>query len=385
MLAGKIDIGSMGDYPLLINGSTLGTSSDRGSSLVATTGYNLHGALNGVVVSKTSDLTSVKDLRGKRISASIGSAGHGMLVQALDKAGIDPVKQVHIENQQPSVGASALQSGTVDAISQFVAWPAYLSWRDDARLVYDGGALGVPTFHGVVVRNQFAHGDQDVLEAFLKAQVDATDYLHQHPLEAAESVAQATGLPAEVVYLYNGRNGLSTFDPTLKQPLLSAFSRDVPFLKSIGVIKKPLDPGAFVDDKYIRQAVGSSYDTEAAATTNKAAITGEDQVCRRKVDDPATAGEVWVEGEQDTRPVADAGCLLRNVDAVEQQGKKIRAAYVPDALTGTRWFADRSVWLEYGGTLLPFATQDNADAWRSDHPGGKQLTWDQALQAVKKA
>lgn len=372
MLAGKIDIGSMGDYPLLINGSTLGTSKDKGSSLVAVTGYNLHGALNGVVVSKDSKVGSLTDLEGKKISASVGSAGHGMLVQALEKAGVDPAKQVSIENQQPSVGASALQSGAVDAVSQFVAWPGYLAFRDDARLVYDGGALDVPTFHGIVVRNEFKKADADVVEAFVSASNDAATYLHEHPVEAAESVAEATGLPAEVVYLYNGRNGVSTFDPTIKEPLVDAFRHDVPFLEKIGVLKDPLDPDAFVDDSIVRKALGPSYDAQASSTKNLAALPG----------DPAKAGEVWVEGEDDTRPVADPVALLRLVKQLTAQGKEVRASYVPDALTGTRWFADHDVWVRAGKQLLPFATEANAQAWLADHPGAAQLTFEQALGAV---
>lgn len=371
MLAGKIDIGSMGDYPLLINGSTLGTSKDKGSSLVAVTGYNLHGALNGVVVSKGSKVAELADLKGRKISASVGSAGHGMLVQALEKAGVDPVKQVSIENQQPSVGASALQSGAVDAVSQFVAWPGYLAFRDDARLVYDGGALGVPTFHGVVVRNAVKKADPEVVEAFVAATNDAAEYLHENPVEAAEAVAEATGLPAEVVYLYNGRNGVSTFDPTIKEPLVEAFRHDVPFLEKIGVLKEPLDPDAFVDDSVVRKVLGSEYDALASATVNAAGLPG----------DPTKAGEVWVAGEEDTRPVADPAALLALVAKLQDEGKEIRASYVPDALTGTRWFADRSVWVQSGKELLPFATAANAREWIAKHPGGRTLTFEQALGA----
>ena len=115
MLAGKIDIGSMGDYPLLINGSRAGTDDD-GDSMVAVTGYNLHGALNGVVVGADSDAQTLEDLEGGDISASVGSAGHGTLVQALDALGLDPAKDVTVENQDPPVGASALEAGSVDAV-----------------------------------------------------------------------------------------------------------------------------------------------------------------------------------------------------------------------------------------------------------------------------
>jgi len=381
MLAGKIDIGSMGDYPLLINGSRAGTDDD-GDSMVAVTGYNLHGALNGVVVGADSDVQTLKDLDGGDISTSVGSAGHGTLVQALTALGLDPTKDVTVENQDPPVGASALEGGSVDAVSQFVAWPGLLTFRDNARLVYDGGRLDLPTLHGTVIRNQYGEEHADIVEAFLEAQIDATTFLHEHPMEAAEIVAEATGLPPEVVYLYNGRNGVSTFDTTLKSPQLAALEHDVPFLKSVGVLEDPLDLDGFVDDSFIKDAYGDDYDQAAADTTNPAAITGTDTACQTEVSDPATAAELWVAGEDDTRPAADPTCLLRNVAQAEADGGTLRAAYVPDAVTGTRWFADHMIWLQDGAAFQPFATRESADAYAGEHPGTKELTWQQAVTAA---
>ncbi len=382
MLAGKIDIGSMGDYPLLINGSRAGTDDD-GDSMVAITGYNPHGALNGVVVADKSKAQTLADLEGGDISASVGSAGHGTLVQALEAAGIDPNTGVKIENQDPAVGASSLQGGSADAVAQFVAWPALLAFRDNARLVYDGGRLDLPTMHGTVIRNEFADEHEDIVLAFLEAQIEATEFLHENPVEAAGIVAEATGLPPEVVYLYNGRNGVATFDTTIKPEQVAALEHDVPFLESIGVLEDPLDLDAFVDDSLIKKAYGDAYEADAASLTNPAGIEGTDEVCGIEVSDPALAGEVWVEGEADTRPVADPACLLRNVKAIRAEGGALRAAYIPDAVTGTRWFADRMIWLRDGQDLLPFATRESADQYVAAHKGTAELTWAQAVEAAR--
>jgi NitT/TauT family transport system substrate-binding protein len=386
MLAGKIDIGSMGDYPLLINGSRAGTGSD-GDSMIAVTGYNAKGALNGVVVGADSPATTLADLKGRRISTSVGSAGHGTLVQALTRLGIDPTKDVTVENQDPPVGASALQAGSVDAVAQFVAWPGLLTYRDGARLVYDGGELGLPTLHGTVVRNAYAKEHPEVVNAFLQAQIQATTYLHEHPVEAAERVAKATGLPPEVVYLYNGRDGISTFDPTIKATQVAALKHDAPFLQKIGVLTDPVDVDSFVDDSFVKKALGPAYAKEAASTANPAAITGTDQVCHRTITaspaDQATAGEVWVQGEAEPRPVADADCLLENVAAIQAAGHTIRASYVDDALTGTRWFADHMVWLRDGGHYLPFATQESADAYSAKHAGTTPVSFAAAVRASR--
>ncbi|MFF4416829.1 ABC transporter substrate-binding protein [Streptosporangium sp. NPDC001559] len=388
MVAGKIDIGSMGDYPLLINASRTQQTPSARTELVSITGYNLRGALNMVVVAKDSPARTLADLKGRKISASVGSAGHGTLVQALEKAGIDPATGVETVNQQPPVGASALESGGVQGYAQFVAWPGLLVFQDKARLLYDGAALDVPTFHGVVLRQAYAKEHPEVVDAFLKAQLDATRYLHEHPLQAALAVAGQTGLPPEVVYLYNGPNGISTFDVTLKPRLKAAHEHDVPYLRRIGDGFSGVDVTTFVNDTYLRKAYGPAYETDLASTVNPAAITGTDPVCDVPVKDPATASELWLSGQETTRPAATPTCLLRQI--AEAGTAKVRAAYVPDTATGTRWFADRAVWVRDpdGGRnaeFLPFTTEDGARAYRDAHPGTEAVTYDDALKAVLRA
>lgn len=374
MVAGKVDIGSMGDYPLLINASRTQNVPAARTELISITGYNLRGGLNMVVVPPDSKAETLADLEGTKVSASVGSAGHGTLVQALERA---KVTGVEVVNHQPAVGASQLESGGVQAYAQFVAWPGLLVFQDKARLLYDGSALDVPTFHGVVVRQAYAKEHPDVVDAFLKAQIDATRYLHEHPLAAAESVAKVTGLPAEVVYLYNGPGGISTFDVTLKPQLKAAHEHDVPFLKRIGTDFGGVDVSAFVNDSYLRKAYGPAYDKDVASTANPARITGTDPVCGSAVGDPRTASELWLDGAATTQPAATPTCLLRQIAAAKS---KVRAAYVPDTVTGTRWFADHAVWLKEGANFLPFTTQDGAAAYRADHPEAEPTTYEAALK-----
>jgi NitT/TauT family transport system substrate-binding protein len=379
MMAGKIDIGSMGDYPLLINGARGQQSAATRTKMVAITGYNLRGALNTVVVAPDSPVRTLGDLRGKVVSTSSGSAGHGLLVQALRKSGMNPEKDVKIENQQPPVGASALQSGNVTALSQFVAWPGLLVHQGNARVLYDGGELGVPTLHGTVVREKYATDHRDVVKAFLQAQLDANRFLWEKPLDAARIVAQATGLPPEVVYLYNGANGIATFDPTVKPPLRAALAQDVPFLTSIGVLQG-IDLAAFVDDSYLREVYGAGYDADLAGTANRAAIRGTDAVCRRPVTDPALAGELWL--ADGTRPAADPTCLLRAVRAAQVAGSTIKAAYVPDAVTGTRWFADKCVWVRDGSTFRPFVGAAGAQRYVAAHSRATVVPYAEAVKVA---
>jgi len=385
MVAEKIDIGSMGDYPLLINGSRTQANERSATSLVSVTGYNPEGALNMVMVPNDSTATGLSDLAGQKVSASVGSAGHGTLVQALSRAGIDPATGVEVVNQQPQVGASALESRQVSGLSQFVAWPGLLVFQNKAKLLYDGAELDYPTFHGVVARRAYSAEHPEVLQAFLAAQLDATNFLNGDPFEAARIVAEGSGLPQEVVYLYNGPGGTS-FDATLEPSLIEALEGDVPYLKSIGDFAE-LDIDGFVDDVPLREAFAATgqgdYDQAMADTANPSRVTGTDPVCDVAVGDPATAGEVWIDGADKPQPAADPNCLLRAVREAKAGGSVIRAAYIPDAELGTRWFADKAVWLRDGERFLPFTTESAAQRYRQAHPAAAAVSYEQALAEVR--
>jgi NitT/TauT family transport system substrate-binding protein len=362
MVAEKIDIGSMGDYPMLINGSKTQANPRAATEIVSVTGYNAKGALNMVVVAPNSTATAVTDLAGEKVSASVGSAGHGTLVRALSNAGINPSTGVEVLNQQPQVGASALESGQAQALSQFVAWPGLLVYQGKAKLLYDGAELNYPTLHGVVVRRAYASAHREVLDAFLQAQLDATDFINSQPLAAARIVAQASGLPQEVVYLYNGPGGTS-FDPTLKPSLVDALKNDVPYLKSIGDFAS-LDVANFVQDGPLRAAFADrKLDYDAALHANP----------------PVRGSELWLDGSDTTQPIADPTSLLKAVRDATARGAHIRAAYVPDAELGTRWFADKSAWVRDGARYLPFDTSAGAQRYVAAHRGSVAIDYQQAL------
>ncbi|MGP3948814.1 ABC transporter substrate-binding protein [Streptomyces sp. 7N604] len=353
MTAGKIDIGSMGDFPLLINAAR-GKQLKQPTRLVAVTGYNLRGGLNTVVTAPGSPLRSLADLRGKRVSTSVGSAADGTLVRALQRAGIDPDKGIQKLNQQPSVGASALAGGSADALSQFVAWPGKLAFEGRAKALYDGAELNLPTFHGVTVREKFAKERAGVLDDFLRAQRRATDYLRNQPVAAAESVAKETGLPTEVVYLYNGANGIATFDPELRQELIAALKEDVPVLKAAGLVGD-VDVDAFVDPAPLKRAVRAPAYPKASAAKP----------------------ELWLKSQTTPRTFDSPKELLKAAKAAK--AADVRAAYVPDALTGTLWFADKAVWVADGAELRAFLTPANAKRYVDRHSGARIIRYADAV------
>ena len=59
------------------------------------------------------------------------------------------------------------------------------------------------------------------------------------------------------------------------------------------------------------------------------------------------------------------------LEALKQVAKnKVRVAYVPSTDTGTRWFADKSIWVQ-DMEYLPFSTESGAKRYVDGHPGAE--------------
>ena len=130
MVAEKIDIGSMGDYPLLINGSKTQANPRRRTEMVSVTGYNPKGALNMVVVAPDSPATTLTDLAARRSRpASARPATARWCGRWTGRASTRD--GVEVLNQQPQVGASALESGQVQAFRS--SSPGRGCWSSRAR------------------------------------------------------------------------------------------------------------------------------------------------------------------------------------------------------------------------------------------------------------
>jgi len=136
--AGQLDAVSM------TNGDALVTGSTGAQSVMAIINDYSNG--NDMIVGKPG-ITSVKQLKGKKIGVEVGFVGHLLLLNALEKAGLSE-SDVELVNVPTNETPQVLASGDVDAI---VAWQpssgialqqvpgskAIYSSADEPGLIYD--------------------------------------------------------------------------------------------------------------------------------------------------------------------------------------------------------------------------------------------------------
>src|SRR5882724_9304127 len=380
MMAYKLQFGMMGDYPLVVNGFTFGNNPESKSKLIAVAAYNIYGSGNGLVVHKDSPYYELSDLKDKLVSVPFGSAAHGMVLKAMQDRKW-PADYFQLVSQSPEVGSTNLQEKKIDAHADFVPFAELLPFRGFARKIFDGVETNLPTWHGVVVRTDFAEKYPEVVVAYVKSIVEANRWLRADPKLAAEKIQEWTGINKEVVYIFLGPGGNMTTDPTIKPALIDAAATDVKVLQNLGRMKE-FDPKKWVDDSFVRRAYGEmklDYDAELASTANYE-ISGEDKFCKKQISDPRKSGEVWVDGDG-ILPFSSATCTLGAYADFKTKGKKINVAYVFDTARGIKLFADQAFFATGGGDIAPFLLKKDAEAYAAKN-SGKVMGFEDAVKSA---
>jgi NitT/TauT family transport system substrate-binding protein len=381
MIANTLQIGMMGDYPLLVNGATFQASPETKSRLIAMIAYNADGAGNGIVVHKDSPYFQLSDLKGKKVSVPFGSAAHGMVLKAMEDKGWK-ADFWDLASQSPEVGTSSLQEKRIDAHADFVPFAELLPYRGFARKIFDGVETRVPTFHGVVVREDFAKKYPEFVVAYIKALIEANDWVRKNPVEAATKIEEWTRVEKEVAYMFLGPGGVHTLDPTIKPKWIDTVKYDHGVLTRMGRVK-PLDADAWADESYVMQAyreLGLDYAAQKASFTSYE-ISGTDPLCGGTIDKPREAGEVWIDGGALTA-YKSAECTLAAVNAATRAGKKVGVAFVFDQAFKIKLFADKAFYSLAGkgasASITPFLLKKDAEAHAAAH-GGRLGSYADAL------
>src|SRR5580658_6136669 len=194
MASGSVDIGGVGDAPPVFAAS-------GGEAVEIVGARQTAGDQDAVVVPKNSPITSISQLRGKKIAYGSGSSGNYNLLTVLTKAGLTD-RDVTLVNLQPAEALAAFSSGAVDA---WDIWPPYVQQvvaQDGARVLATGSAYGSPYSFEVASKAAVADpAKAAAIKVYLATLDKAYVWAATHPSAWATAWGQAAGLPASVMNL----------------------------------------------------------------------------------------------------------------------------------------------------------------------------------------
>ncbi len=386
MVAGKLDLGSMADFPGANNGAAFQKAGKKSVFITVLSGSTL-GSGNGIVVPKDSAVTSLSELKGRTISVPFASTAHGMLLRAVKAQGWDPAKDVNIIAQAPEVAGPALQAGKIEAHADFVPFAELFVHRGFARKILDGSQANAPTYHGSLVNAEYAQKYPDVVTAFLRAAIEADRLIAAEPEKYSELIEKVTGIEAAVNYLYHGPLGLQTRDLSWKPEYRQALKTSIETLQLLGRTDVQLNTDTFIDDRYVRAAfkqAGRDYEAQLK-NYEKLALKANDHLSGKPITDFQRIAGVWVQGEPKVRHYASIEGAFGDLRRLEAEGKTVRAVYVHDLIHKIKLLAPLSYYaVDAKGQLSAFLQKDAATAYAKVN-GGRLLDFAAARGTTKLA
>lgn len=187
---GDIDLGFVGSTPPVL--AQAGSAPD-----IVYVGYTAPCGENyGVLVPKTSNARTLRDLKGKRIAVARGSAGQYLLLKALEREGLKP-EDVAPAYLQYSEARSALERG--DVAAWVVPDPRLADTQAAGGVRIIASAAGLPANYGFYIApRKFALSYPAVLRATLK-EIDQTEqYAGKHLEDTARFLEKDTGVRRQV-------------------------------------------------------------------------------------------------------------------------------------------------------------------------------------------
>ncbi len=138
-----------------------------------------------------SGVSTIKDLKGKRIATVKGTTAHVFLHNALKANGLDSTKDVELVSMDMAGAVAAFISGAAPVISTWVPFDVQIRQKvPEAKLIssakefYPGAAI----MGGWVAANKYYDANKDVLRKIIRAWAKANDYLMANTPDALKLI-----------------------------------------------------------------------------------------------------------------------------------------------------------------------------------------------------
>lgn len=163
----------------------------------------------GIVAKKDSEIQSIKDLVGKKVAVNRGGTGEYLLMQGLEKNGVDAgsVERVYLS---PSDSGPSFLHGHVDAWATWDPFVAIAEKSYDGKVIADGAAIGSDNAVVLVSSRQYANENTNDLQAIFDVLKQDNAWAVANKTEAGSIWAKEMNIPVELGEAIGNSNAVPT-------------------------------------------------------------------------------------------------------------------------------------------------------------------------------
>jgi sulfonate transport system substrate-binding protein len=241
MSAGDLDIGGVGDAPPVF-------AAAGGAKISVVGALSINPNAGALLLPKSSTITSIDGLKGKKIAVAQGSSADYHLLTVLSKAGLS-VHDVTLEYLQPAQALAAFSTGAVDAWDVWAPFIQQAVAQDGAKILVNGQGYGSNYSYEVASKPAISDSAKaGEIKDYLKLLDRAHVWANTHPAAWAKTWSAATGLPESVMTRAAADDTakpvpVDSTTVTAEQSLVDAFSK-------AGLIPTRFDFSKYADDGF---------------------------------------------------------------------------------------------------------------------------------------
>lgn len=242
-LAGSIDVGLVGRVPAI----NLVSKSDDWFIAAKLAEFPIE-----VMAAKGSGIQSIGDLKGKKIGVPFATGPYALIIIELEKAGLDPDKDVTLVNMKPTEFGFAIQSGEVDAIVWGEPTLTVFKQQDIAYTIAEHDEIGF-----IVISKKFAERNPEVIRNFLKSFKESQLYFSKNKNSVFIWFSQDSQFDTSVVQNMKltdqnfNANSIGDIDISISNELVIESQRRADVEKELGIYSEIVILTERIDQSYL--------------------------------------------------------------------------------------------------------------------------------------
>ncbi len=204
-------------------------------------------------------ITSVAQLKGKKVGVEEGTVDHFLLVQGLKQAGVDP-KDLELQPLLTDAAAAAFKSGQLDAVGAFAPFTTTALELPGSKPLFTSKDFPGSISDHIVFRKQVVTERASDVQKVVDAWFQTLAWIEANPDEATTIMAKRAGVSVadykaydEGTTIFTLAQNIAAFTPGSDMSHLDFAARtSAAFLKENGFIKSDPDLDGLLDDTFVK-------------------------------------------------------------------------------------------------------------------------------------